>query len=228
MVCMDQLSATRAVVLDTTLMYQQDGRQVMLPVGSSSWFSWLQTATSFTFKHDAGSFTARKTRASNGRGSWYWYAYRRLHGRLFNLYLGTSEHVTLPRLQKAAHTLTLRVDGTITGQPHPSAPLQPSPSSAEVIAVDHYSLLTTKLRLPRLPVQHVSRPRLLACLEQAVQRPITLVSAAAGSGKTTLLAEWAGQTKWPLAWLSLEATESDPARFLSYLQAALTGLDERL
>ncbi len=228
---MDRLSATRAVVLDTTLMYQQDGRQMTLPVGSSSWFSWLQTATSFTFKHDAGSFTARKTRASNGRGNWYWYAYRRRHGRLFNLYLGTSEHMTLPRLQKAAHTLTVRVDGPTTEQSTPSVPstpLHPSPSSANSIAVDHLSLLTTKLHLPRLPVQHVSRPRLLARLTQAVQRPVTLVSAAAGSGKTTLLAEWAGQTTWPVAWLSLEANESDLARFLSYLQAALASLDERI
>ncbi len=224
---MNRVSATRAVVRDTTLMYQQDGRQVTLPVGSSSWFSWLQTATSFTFKHDAGSFTARKTRASNGRGNWYWYAYRRQHGRLFNLYLGTSEHVTLPRLQNAAHTLTLRVDGTTTDQSTPSTSSQSS-SSADIVAVDRHSLLTTKLRLPRLPMQHVSRPRLLARLEQAVQRPVTLVSAAAGSGKTTLLAAWAGQTAWPTAWLSLETTESDLARFLSYLQAALASLDESI
>src|SRR5581483_8175368 len=203
MACMNRVSATRAVVRDSTLMYQQDGRQVTLPVGSSSWFSWLQTATSFIFRHDEGSFTARKTRASNGRGNWYWYAYRRQHGHLFNLYLGTSAHVTLPRLQNAARTLTLRVDGTTPNQSTPSTS-SPSSSSAESVAVDRHALLTTKLRLPRLPVQHVSRPHLLARLQQAALRPVTLVSAAAGSGKTTLLADWAGQTSWPTAWLSLE------------------------
>jgi LuxR family maltose regulon positive regulatory protein len=206
-------------------MYQQDGRQVTLPVGTPSWFAWLQTANSFTFKHDAGSFTARKTRASNGRGSWYWYAYRRRHGRLFNLYLGASERVTLPRLLEAARALTLRVDGTPTEQ---SLPSLLSPSLSDGVVVDHSSLLTTKLCLPRLPVQHVPRPRLLTLLEQGVQRPVTLVSAAAGSGKTTLMAEWASKTVWPVAWLSLEATEDDPSRFLSYLQATLASLDERI
>jgi LuxR family transcriptional regulator, maltose regulon positive regulatory protein len=89
-------------------------------------------------------------------------------------------------------------------------------------------LLATKLHLPRLPVQHVSRPRLLALLEQGVRGLLTLVSAPAGSGKTTLLAEWAATTTLPVIWLSLEAAENDPARFFSYLMAALAPLDEHI
>jgi len=49
--------------------------------------------------------------------------------------------------------------------------------------------LNTKFALPRPSAQHVSRPSLLALVEQGVQRLLTLVSAPAGFGKTTLLAE---------------------------------------
>src|SRR5713226_4129483 len=109
---MDRSSATRGVVLDATLVYQHDGCQVTLAVGTPSWFAWLGTATSFTFKHDEGSFTAHKTRSSNGRGGWYWYAYRRWRGHLFKLYLGMSENLTPHRLREAAHNLTKRVGST--------------------------------------------------------------------------------------------------------------------
>ncbi len=50
-------------------------------------------------------------------------------------------------------------------------------------------ILNTKFALPRPSAQHVSRPSLLALVEQGVQRLLTLVSAPAGFGKTTLLAE---------------------------------------
>jgi LuxR family maltose regulon positive regulatory protein len=87
-------------------------------------------------------------------------------------------------------------------------------------------LLTSKLHIPHLPVQHVARPRLLALLQQGIQGSLTLVSAPAGSGKTTLLAEWANTTELPVAWISLEAADNDPLRFLAYLMAALASLDE--
>ena len=51
-----------------------------------------------------------------------------------------------------------------------------------------------------------------------------LVSAPAGFGKTTLLAEWlaaASADRWSSAWLSLDATDNDPARFWTYVIAAL-------
>lgn len=90
------------------------------------------------------------------------------------------------------------------------------------------TLLATKLRVPRLPVQHVPRARLFALLERGAAVPLTLVAAPAGSGKTTLLTEWARATALPVAWLSLEAADSELARFLAYLLAALRTLDERI
>lgn len=32
----------------------------------------------------------------------------------------------------------------------------------------------------------------------------------------TLLADWATNTEWPVAWLSLDPDENDPARFWRY------------
>ena len=89
-------------------------------------------------------------------------------------------------------------------------------------------LLTTKLRVPRLPVQHIPRAHLVALLERGAAGPLTLVSAPAGSGKTTLLTEWARATSMPVAWLSLESADSEPARLLAYLFVALQTLDERI
>jgi LuxR family maltose regulon positive regulatory protein len=50
---------------------------------------------------------------------------------------------------------------------------------------------------------------------------MTLVSAPAGFGKTTLLSDWLRQVDRPVAWLSLDDGDNDPARFMAYLVAAL-------
>ncbi|MDP2791486.1 MAG: LuxR C-terminal-related transcriptional regulator [Rectinemataceae bacterium] len=54
-----------------------------------------------------------------------------------------------------------------------------------------------------------------------MQRKLTLISAPAGFGKTTLASEWIAGCKRPSAWLSLDEGDSDFARFLIYLVAAL-------
>ena len=56
-------------------------------------------------------------------------------------------------------------------------------------------------------------------------RKLTLVSAPAGFGKTTLVTEWLSRLEHPVAWLSLDEEDNDPARFLSYLVAALQTVD---
>src|SRR5512135_2128818 len=89
-------------------------------------------------------------------------------------------------------------------------------------------LLATKFHAPPVPPHLVPRQRLLALVDEGVSRHLTLISAPAGFGKTTLLSEWrassAGQ-RWPLTWLSLEEGDSDPARFLAYVVAALQQID---
>lgn len=48
-----------------------------------------------------------------------------------------------------------------------------------------------------------------------------MVSAPAGFGKTTAVSEWVAGCERSVAWLSLDAADSEPARFLTYLTAAL-------
>ncbi len=85
-------------------------------------------------------------------------------------------------------------------------------------------LLTTKLHVPPIRPRLVSRPRLLERVSGAMDRKLTLVCAPAGFGKTTLLSECAAICGRPVAWLSLDESDNDPARFLAYLIAALQGV----
>jgi hypothetical protein len=55
---------------------------------------------------------------------------------------------------------------------------------------------------------------------------LTLLSAPAGFGKSTLLGEWLAHEERPVAWVSLDEGDNDPARFLSYLVAALNTVEE--
>src|SRR5437763_15202537 len=82
-------------------------------------------------------------------------------------------------------------------------------------------ILVTKLYPPPPRPAAVPRPRLLARLDAGLGRKLTIVSAPAGFGKTTLVGEWVAGCDRSTAWLSLDEGDSDPARFLAYLVAAL-------
>src|ERR1700729_139545 len=82
-------------------------------------------------------------------------------------------------------------------------------------------LLVTKLHVPRRQRFFVSRPRLGEALAEGLSRRLILVCAPAGSGKTALLADWARHGGRPVAWLSLDVGDNDPARFWRHTVAAL-------
>jgi LuxR family maltose regulon positive regulatory protein len=89
-------------------------------------------------------------------------------------------------------------------------------------------LLATKLYIPPVRSELVSRPRLIERLHAGVDHKLTLVSAGAGFGKTTLVAEWLNRVERPCTWLSLDQGDNDPVRFVTYLIAALQKVDEGL
>jgi LuxR family maltose regulon positive regulatory protein len=82
-------------------------------------------------------------------------------------------------------------------------------------------LVATKLQIPHIRAERVTRRRLLARLDAGLSAPLTLVSAPAGFGKTTLVSEWAAGSGRPVAWLSLDEADGDPRLFLMYLVSAL-------
>jgi LuxR family maltose regulon positive regulatory protein len=84
-------------------------------------------------------------------------------------------------------------------------------------------LLQTKLFVLPIRPLAIPRPHLIAKLNQGRQQgsKLTLISSPAGFGKTTLVSERVTGGERPSAWLSLDEGDSDPARFLQYLVAAL-------
>jgi LuxR family transcriptional regulator, maltose regulon positive regulatory protein len=205
-----------------------------LVVGSSAWFAWLETATAFSFVDAQATFTARRERASSGRGGWYWRAYHQQAGLRRRAYLGRTAELSLERLQLVAAQLAARraaeaapAAEAALGEPPVEAPL-PQEQPHQPLTTATPVQLTTKLFLPRLQLQLVARPRLLARLDAGLDGPLTLVCAPAGFGKTTLLAAWLHESRRPSAWLSLDARDNDPALLLRYLVAALQTLAPEL
>ena len=102
------------------------------------------------------------------------------------------------------------------------------PSASAANPLGQTPLLATKLRQPRVRGNLVSRARLTERLGAGLDRALILISAPVGFGKTTLLGEWlAGAAQAvPTAWLSLDEDDDDPVRFLTYVVAALNGVQE--
>lgn len=212
------------------LIYQQDDREQVLVVETPAWYAWLATASTFAFTSDTGTFTARKERAGNQRGGWYWKAYRTQHGKHSSLYLGKAEALTLERLNAVAQLLAHPSNRDTGGK---AGVERPSPPTEEVER--HVMTMTpadpplaTKLHVPRPPVQLVRRPHLVERLQQAVERPLTLIAAPAGFGKTTLLSTWLEHASLPAAWLSLEQDDDELTRFWSYVFTALARVHQGL
>jgi LuxR family transcriptional regulator, maltose regulon positive regulatory protein len=85
-------------------------------------------------------------------------------------------------------------------------------------------LQKTKLFIPPIRTQLVSRPRLLDRLDalQADACRVAVISAPAGSGKTTTVVQWLNRLGWPVGWVSLDPRDNNPARFFGYVAAALS------
>src|SRR6266511_1605573 len=97
----------------------------------------------------------------------------------------------------------------------------PAATPAEVAASREDGLLATKLYVPGTQPGFVARPLLIERLDEGLARGLLLVCAPAGFGKTSLLADWARRSGLPVAWLSLDEGDNEPARFWRHVVAAL-------
>jgi LuxR family transcriptional regulator, maltose regulon positive regulatory protein len=99
-------------------------------------------------------------------------------------------------------------------------------------AAERDVLLATKLHVPQPRPGFLPRPRLLERLAEGTALELVLVCAPAGFGKTALLGDWARRSQRPVAWLSLDEGDNDPARFWRHVAAALDrvrpGIAERV
>ena len=202
------------------LTYSTDQQEQSIVVGSTAWWQWLDASStsSFRFEEAGARFTARREQKGGGL---YWYAYRKQQGRLHKTYLGRSEELTAERLARAAHTL----DQTYQASPTTDGELRLHKAETHATILAHLPLLT-KLYVPQPRNELVARPRLYERLSQGIRQQLMLISAPAGSGKTTLFSAWRATQveQLPLAWISLDAGDNDPARFWNYMVAALQGV----
>ncbi len=189
------------LVSNGVLTFQKMAQEQQIPVGSPSWWQWLSndSTTTFRFSDQQGSFTARREWKRSG---WYWYAYRKEHGKLHKAYLGKAEELELAHLSTIA-TLLVQYPQT-----------------------DHNTrnlLLMTRFFPPPLRPDAVPRPHLIERLEASLHCKLTLLSAPAGFGKSTLLSTWCEiqKRRHACAWLSLDKEDNDPVRFWTYVLAAL-------
>jgi len=75
---------------------------------------------------------------------------------------------------------------------------------------------------PPPPVASVSRPRLLAVLDQSLAScTATIVSGRAGTGKTTLALDFAERSRRSIAWYKVDAPDSEIRIFFHYLIATI-------
>ena len=88
-----------------------------------------------------------------------------------------------------------------------------------MVAEPNRSLLEAKFAVPEPHPGGVSRAELIEAARASECRVIG-VSAPAGYGKSTLLAQWARTEARPVAWVSLDRLDDDPAALLKLLATA--------
>ncbi|WP_340003666.1 hypothetical protein MHH52_16645 [Paenibacillus sp. FSL K6-0276] len=72
-------------------------------------------------------------------------------------------------------------------------------------------ILSTKLYIPLPRSNVVKRTRLIEKMNEGLHRKLTLISASVGFGKTSLVSEWRASCDRPVAWLSMDEGDNDPA-----------------
>src|SRR5215475_9196736 len=86
----------------------------------------------------------------------------------------------------------------------------------------HDPILQSKITAPASPAWAVPRPRLARRIALGTKGTLTSITGPPGAGKTVAAASWAaGHGRGPVAWVTLDEFDNDPAVSWSYVVAAL-------
>jgi len=106
----------RSSVGEGYFIYDPDNGKQEFEPDTPDWFYWLAGRTSFHFKGRHGHFTARqeeKKKRDEQTSLSYWYAYRKAYGRQHKRYLGSTDTLTLAKLEEAADSLHTAALGSL-------------------------------------------------------------------------------------------------------------------
>jgi LuxR family maltose regulon positive regulatory protein len=200
------MSTTKKPFVEGDVLFH-DGNTIL--VNSNNWFNWVSENNHFSYKGKNGNFVARKEKRRNTS---YWYAFRRIDGKLHKVYMGRSEELSLLQLEEASFNLAGKaMDEAVDYVSDKILLPEPEPR------IDTSFVPLTKVNVPVLPQMLVSRTRLTSM----INTPLTLIYAPSGFGKSTLLNDWQQTCGFPVAWLSLDDSDNHPVRFCHSLIMAL-------
>lgn len=94
------------LLYESSSMAEQRTLSVQLKVGSVQWLQWLRGADRFYVDGTLGKFTARR---EIRRDQAYWYACRKLGGKLYKKYIGKSEDITPEVLRDVDQVLSAMI-----------------------------------------------------------------------------------------------------------------------
>lgn len=81
-------------------LYTENPETTGIKLSEPAWYAWLLDAETFYFESwGNGNFSARKQAHRRG---YFWYAYKRVGGRLVKRYLGDDKALTRDRLEAIA------------------------------------------------------------------------------------------------------------------------------
>jgi hypothetical protein len=126
--------------------YELDHTPFLFPLTDDTLQAWLRRMEAFHFRAASGeSFTARKERKQ--RGSAYWYAYKRVAGKLQKKYLGDAYYITLTLLATIARAFVAPAEPAQPPPPPRKPTLHFAKTLARALAIFGFAAIPTKARL---------------------------------------------------------------------------------